>query len=196
MPGERDLVRARYCGREVSGMILGRPAIVSIVAAMLLLAALVAGTAASEAYSVHPVEGRFSVTSDAGGAVWAFQAGGSLIVVGPGEIVSEGSWRAADGEREFDAELDVAITGQQLVVLGEAAPNGSSIAMYVTASEAADPTAWTPWPAESRLVGERFGMAPDETPAPSMSPQDCARPLWFEGAVDWDRCDTTGLTEA
>jgi hypothetical protein len=169
---------------------------VSIVAAMLLLAALVAGTAASEADSAHPVEGRFSAASDAGGAVWAFQAGGSLIVVGPGEIVSEGSWRAAEGEREFDAELDVTITGQQLVVLGEAAPDGSSIAMYVTASEATDPTAWTPWPAESRLVGERFGMAPDETPAPSLSPQDCARPVWIDGAVDWDRCDAVLLTEA
>jgi hypothetical protein len=128
--------------------------------------------------------------------VWAFQAGGSLVVVGPGEIVSEGSWQPGSGEREFDAELDVAITAQQLVALGEVSPDGSSIAMYITATDAGDPTAWTPWPADSRILGERFGMLPDETPAPSMAPQDCARPEWVEGAVDWDRCDDNSLTEA
>jgi hypothetical protein len=173
------------------------PAAPRLAAAVLLLAAVVASSMASAATpGEHPVVGRFSITSDVGGAVWTFQPGGTLVIIGPGEIVSKGSWTPASGEHEFDASVDVEVTGQRLDVLGEVSPDGARVAIHVSASEAERPDDWTPWPAGSRLVGERFGMTPEPAPSPTPVPADCARPDWVDGAIDWDRCDATLLTEA
>jgi hypothetical protein len=144
----------------------------------------------------HAVVGRFSLTSDAGGAVWAFQPSGALIVTGPGEIISTGSWSPGPAEREFDAQVDVTVTGQQLVVLGQVSPDGTALAVHVAASEAERPDDWTPWPPASRLLGERLRLTPDPEPSPTPPPSDCARPEWVDGLVDWDRCDGVLLTEA
>lgn len=154
-----------------------------------------AGEATVDAGAEHPVVGRYAITSEAGGAVWAFQAGGALILLGPGDIVSEGSWTPAAGEREFDASVDVTVSGQRLEVLGELSPDGSAVAVYVAASEPQRPEDWTPWPAESRLTGERVGMTPEPAPSATPRPADCARPDWIGGAVDWDRCDGALLTD-
>lgn len=165
-------------------------------AVLLLVAVVVSGVASAATDEAHPVVGRFSVTSDAGGAVWTFQPTGALVLIGPGEIISEGTWQPGPDEREFDAEVDVAVTGQRLEVLGEVSPDGSSIALHVAASEPERPADWTPWPAESRLLGERSGMVPSPEPSPTLPPPDCQRPQWIDGAVDWDRCDAVALTEA
>ncbi len=178
---------------------MGRSAISSIGAAVLLLAAVVVSslaTVTTVATEDHAVVGRFSIISDAGGAVWAFQPSGVLIVTGPGEILSEGTWSPADGEREFDAQVDVTVSGQALDVLGQVSPDGTAVAVYVTATEPERPDDWTPWPAESQLLGERFGMTTDPTPSPTPKPLDCARPAWTDGVVDWDRCDDAAVTEA
>ncbi|MEA2025183.1 MAG: hypothetical protein U9O18_00685 [Chloroflexota bacterium] len=177
-------------------MTTGRSAISSIGVAVLLLIAVVVSSVATAATEDHAVVGRFSITSDVGGAVWAFQPSGALIVTGPGEILSEGTWSTADGEREFDAQVGVTVTGQALDVLGQVSPDGATVAVYVTATEPERPDDWTPWPAESRLLGERFGMTTDPAPSPTPEPLDCARPEWVDGAVDWDRCDDVALTEA
>lgn len=142
----------------------------------------------------HPVVGRFSISSDAGGAVWSFQPSGALVVTGPGEISSEGTWAAGPDADGFDATLDVAVTGQDLAILGEVSPDGRQVALHVAATTAARPDDAIPWPAVSRLIGERLGMVADGTPAPSPSPHDCDRPDWVDGEVDWDRCDD-GPTE-
>lgn len=136
----------------------------------------------------HPVEGRYSVESDAGGAVWAFRPGGALFVTGPTDQEAEGTWAAGVGDRAFDASLEVSVTGQQLSVLGEVSQDGIQIAMYVTATEPTHPENADPWPLESRITGARFGFVSDATPPPS--PQiDCLRPAWrADGTVDWDRC--------
>jgi hypothetical protein len=139
--------------------------------------------------------GRFAITSAAGGAAWAFQPSGALVVIGPGEIISEGTWSAAGGEREFDARLEVTVSGQSLAVLGEVSEAGDAVAMYVTASEPTRPEDWTPWPAESRLVGERLGMIAQPDGSPTPPPLDCARPEWVADVVDWDRCDAASVTE-
>ena len=81
------------------------------------------------------------------------------------------------------------MTGQQLQALAQVSPDGSGIALYVTATEATPPDDWRPWPPESRLVGERFGMMVEETPEPTETPLECLRPLWVDDEVDWDRCD-------
>lgn len=168
----------------------GRSVLTSFAAAALLLTAVVVTSVAQDATEDHPVVGRWSVASDeVGGAVWAFQPSGALIVSGPGEIMSQGTWTAAAGPDELDATLDVEITGQQLEVMAQVAPDSSRIALYVTATEATRPDDWHPWPPESRLVGERFGMMVEETPEPTAAPLDCLRPLWVDGDVDWDRCD-------
>jgi hypothetical protein len=175
-------------------MTFGRSAIISIAGALILLVAVVASGVAQPAED-HPVVGRFSITSEAGGAVWAFQPSGALIVSGPGEIMATGTWAPADADREFDAVVDMTVTGQLLEALGQVSPDGRAIALYVTASEATRPQDWTPWPTESRLTGERFGMVTDPSPSPTPAPPDCARPDWVVGIVDWDRCDDT-MTEA
>lgn len=144
----------------------------------------------------HQVEGRFAVTSEAGGAIWAFQPGGLLILTGPGDISSEGTWGPAAGEREFDATIEYGIAGQTLTVRGEVAPGGDAIAVYVQATDAQRPGDADPWPSESRLLGERLGMVPEATPAPSAPPPDCLRPQWLDGMVDWDRCDSQGVSTA
>lgn len=157
-----------------------------IAAVLLMTTAIVTGLAQDED---HPVVGRWTVTSDAGGAVWAFQPSGVLVVTGPGEISSEGTWSPAAGPDELDATVDVMVTGQELRVLAQVAPDGMGLALYVTASDATRPDDWHPWPAESRLVGLPFGMMVEETPEPTEAPVECLRPLWVEGEVDWDRCD-------
>lgn len=157
--------------------------------AMLMLLGLASVGLAAEIDDEHLVVGRFSITSDAGGAVWAFQPGGLLVLTGPGEISSQGTWSAAPGERDFDASVDYDIAGQSLVIQGQVAPDGAAVAIYVRATEASKPGDAEPWPSESRLVGERFGMSTETTPAPSQPPVDCSRPRWAQGEVDWDRCD-------
>jgi hypothetical protein len=167
----------------------GRSAAASMAGVILLLATLVGSGLAQDSSGEHPVVGRWSITSDAGGAVWAFQPSGTLVVTGPGDILSEGTWTPAAGPDAFDATVAVEITGQQLEAIGQVDPGGTAIALYVTATEATRPDDWLPWPAESRLVGERFGMMVEETPQPSEPPLDCMRPQWVDGQVDWDRCD-------
>ena len=170
---------------------LSRSVFTAVVASVLLTVVVLASDAPAEPPQDHPVVGRFALTSEAGGAVWTFQPSGALFVTGPGEIVSEGRWSAAAGEGEFDAQVDVVITGQELTVLGQVSPDGESLAVYVAATDPARPEDWTPWPPESRLVGQRTGMVTDPQPTPSPAPPDCARPAWVDGAVDWDRCDAT-----
>ena len=168
----------------------GRSAVSSVAAAALLLTAVVVTSVAQDASEDHPVVGRWSITSDeVGGAVWAFQPSGVLVISGPGDVMSKGTWSPATGPDEFDATVDVEITGQQLEVLAQVAPDGAGIALYVTATEATRPDDWYPWPAESRLTGQRFGMMVEETPEPTEAPVEGLRPQWVEGAVDWDRCD-------
>jgi hypothetical protein len=157
--------------------------------AMLMLLAPASFGLAAEVEGDHAVVGRFSITSEAGGAVWAFQPGGLLVLTGPGEISSRGTWSAAPGERDFDASVDYDIAGQSLVIQGQVAPDGAAIAVHVRASAASKPGDAEPWPSESRLLGERFGMTAEATPAPSQRPVDCSRPRWVDGEVDWDRCD-------
>ena len=165
------------------------------VAAPILLLVTVMATMGLSASPDHPVVGRFAVTSEAGGAVWAFQAGGMLVVSGPGEILSEGSWIPASGEREFDATIEMTVTGQTLEVMGQVSPDGAAVAVHVAASEPTRPDDWTPWPSVSRLVGERLRMVTEPGASPVPTPLDCARPEWVEAAVDWDRCDATPLTQ-
>ncbi len=156
---------------------------------VLLLVAVICSSLAVTASGDHPVVGRFSITSEAGGAVWAFQPGGALIVIGPGEIVSEGTWTAGSGAGDFDATVDMTVSGQILDVLGQVSPDGGSVAVYVTATQPERPDDWTPWPSESRLTGQRSGMITDPEASPTPLPVDCLRPEWVEGMVDWDRCD-------
>lgn len=183
-----------YRGLTMKRTSLGRSLFTSIAAVFLLLTVVVANGVAQDADEEHPVVGRWSITSDAGGAVWAFQPSGALVVTGPGEIMSEGSWTAASGPEELDATVDVQVTGQQLQALAQVSADGTGIALYVTATEATRPDDWRPWPAESQLIGQRFGMVVDETPAPTEAPIDCLRPLWVESEVDWDRCDGDAIT--
>lgn len=170
----------------------GRSAVASIGAAILLLAAVVvSGLAQSQD---HPVVGRWTITSEAGGAVWAFQPSGTLIVTGPGEISAAGSWTPAEGQDELDATVEVTVTGQELDVLAQVAPDGSALALYITATAATRPDDWRPWPATSRLIGQPFGMMVEETPPPTAAPVECLRPQWIDGEVDWDRCDEVPST--
>ena len=167
----------------------GRSIVASLAASMLLLTAVVVTGMAQDEADDHPVVGRWTIESDVGGSVWAFQPSGALIITGPGDILSQGRWTPADGADELDASVDVEVTGQQLDILAQVAPDGRNIALYVTATEAERPDDWYPWPPESRLVGQRFGMMVEETPQPSETPVDCLRPQWVGGEVDWDRCD-------
>jgi len=164
-------------------------------ATMALIVALTVGGFASDEAADHEVIGRYSVESDAGGAVWAFQPRGLLVVTGPGDISSEGTWEPASGEREFDASVEVTVSGQSLDVLGQVSRDGDRIAVYVIATEPSRPDDADPWPTESRLIGERFGMVADPSPSPPPTPEDCARPEWVEDAVDWDRCGVALLTQ-
>lgn len=166
----------------------------SALALVLLLVVVVATGLAQDGHEEHPVVGRWNITSDVGGAVWAFQPSGALLVTGPGEIMSEGSWTAAAAPGELDATIDVEVTGQLLYALAQVAPDGSALALYVTATEATRPDDWHPWPAESRLVGQPFGMMVEETPEPTQTPVECLRPQWIENEVDWDRCDAEPAT--
>mgnify|MGYP001827466377 CR=1 FL=1 len=171
----------------------GPPAISALAATILLLAAVVAVTAAAD--EEHPVVGRWVVEAEPGGAVWAFQPSGALIVSGPGDIISEGTWTPAQGPAEFDATVDADVSGQLLEVLGEVSDDASGIALYVTSTYATRPDDWTPWPPESRLLGHPLGMMVAETPSPTEPPRECFRPRWVEGAVDWDRCDDVASSE-
>ncbi len=155
---------------------------------VLILLGLAAGGTAAGSQADHAVVGRFAITSEAGGAIWSFRPGGLLILTGPGDISSEGTWRPAAGERDFDASIDYDITGQTLTVQGQVAPGAGVIAVYVHASDAEKPDDAAPWPVESRLLGERFGMMADPTPMPSATPAECLRPQWADGVVEWDRC--------
>lgn len=164
----------------------GRVALGFIATVSLVLSVALAAVAVP---AQHPVVGRWLVEAEPGGAVWAFQPSGVLAASGPGDIQSEGIWQAVDDKGAFDAVLEVAITGQTLQVLGQVADDGTGVALYVTATEATAPDDWTPWPAESRLLGTPFGMTTEDTPQPTAPPLDCLRPQWVDDVVDWDRCD-------
>jgi hypothetical protein len=167
-------------------------------ASLVGLALAVAGTGAwtvAAGQGVEPteeippsVEGRFAVLSEVGGAVWALQPGGQLIIVGPGELVAEGRWLAAAEPGAFDAALAVGVTGQELTVLGALSPDGQRIALHVRASDPRTPGDGVPWPPESRLTGERIGMV-RPGPSPTATADECLRPAWETGStVDWDPC--------
>ena len=191
-----DLAVARACYGvgTMTRTSAGRSIVTSVATSILLLTAVVVSGLAQDASEDHAAVGRWTVESEVGGSVWAFQPSGALIITGPGDILSEGSWTPAAGEDELDATVDVEITGQELQVLAQVAPDATAIALYITATEAERPDDWYPWPDESRLVGQRFGMMVEETPQPTETPVDCLRPRWVEGEVDWDRCD--GATSA
>ncbi len=143
-----------------------------------------------DAVTSSPVIGRFAVDSEAGGAVWSFQPSGQLVVVGPGDLIAEGVWAPGSRPGEVDAELEVPVSGQALRVLGAVSPDGSQLALYVTASEATSPLDGIPWPLVSRLVGDRVGLVADSSASPAAPPEECQRPAWGDGdSVDWDRCD-------
>jgi hypothetical protein len=162
-------------------------------AASLVSVLLLIGSSAA-AQAEHPVVGRWVLEAEPGGAVWTFQAGGGLVVTGPGDLISEGSWDAAGEPEAFDAGLRVDASGQQLEILGQVSDDGAAIAMYITATDASRPQDWTPWPPESRLIGYPLGMAPSGSPEPTVPPVECRRPLWVGRAVDWDRCDGSAST--
>jgi hypothetical protein len=138
----------------------------------------------------HDVAGRFTIASEVGGAVWAFQPSGKLIVTGPGQSIAEGDWMSADGsDTKFDASLDVGVTSQDLTILGEVSPSGDEVALFVAATAPDDQQNALPWPAESRVTGQRLGVITEPSPEPSLDPIECLRPSWTaEGSVDWDRC--------
>ena len=158
-------------------------------AAVVLLVALIAPGHATAASGESPVVGRFAIISEAGGSVWAFGPGGDLRVIGPGDLVSQGTWLQGPEHGEFDASLAVEVTGQELAVLGAVSPDGRQVALYVRASEATLPGNWDAWPPESRLLGELLSVVGDEAPSPTPEPMDCLRPTWSSGTVvDWDGC--------
>ena len=145
-------------------------------AAVLLLAVSIGTASAADGAEEHEVLGRFSIESGAGGAVWAFLPDGLVVVTGPGDISSEGTWVTAAGERDFDANVEVTVSGQALDVLGQVSPGGDKVAVYVLATEPTRPDDAVPWPPESRLIGERFGMVVEPSPSALPLPEDCARP--------------------
>ena len=175
-------------------MIVRRASRSALFAAVLLMAAAFASGSSPVPSAEHPVVGRFAITSQAGGAVWTFQPSGALFVTGPGDILAEGSWTPVAAEGEFDAQVEMTITDQELMVLGQVHPDGDSLAIYVVATDPGRPDDWTPWPPESRLIGERSGMIAEPSASPSTPPPDCARPAWVAGGGDWDRCDATPVS--
>ena len=181
--------RACYGGATMTRAMSGRSVFSGVMVAAVLSAAVAAMSLATDASEDHAVVGRWSITSDVGGAVWAFQPSGTVVVSGPGEIMSQGTWTEGPGDGAFDATVDVTVTGQELAVLGQVADEGGQVALYVTATEASRPDDWMPWPTESRVLGERLMLMVEETAVPSQPPLDCLRPRWQDGVVDWDRCD-------
>ena len=163
----------------------------------LLLVSAVAPVMAAEAGDDHDVVGRYSVESAAGGAVWAFQPSGQLIVLGPADLMAEGTWTGVAGSSsKFDASLDIAVTSQQLTVLGEVSPDRGAIALYIAATPPDDEQQALPWPAESRLTGTLMGMVSEPTPAPSPAAMECLRPVWAtDGQVEWDPCASIGAAQ-
>lgn len=166
----------------------------TLLTALLAVVAIGAGVLSAERVTTtddHDVIGRFNIDSEAGGAVWSFQIGGELVIVGPGDLVARGTWAPTVGAaREFDAAVAVRVTGQKLQAMGEVAPDGGRIAMFVEATDATHADRGVPWPAESQLIGGRLGMTPSATPVPSAVAFDCQRPTWIGGGeVDWDRCN-------
>ena len=146
------------------------------------------GSEPAEASEGLSIEGRYGVISEAGGAVWAFLPGGQLTLVGPGDLVAAGTWLPATAVGAFDATVDIGLTGQTLTVLGALAPDGQRVALHVGASRPLSPENGVPWPAVSRLIGERIGMV-QVGPSPTPAAEDCQRPAWESGSVvDWDPC--------
>jgi hypothetical protein len=91
--------------------------------------------------------------------VWAFQPSGKLMLVGPGDLEAEGTWAPyADHDRAFHASVDIEASSQVLTIIGAAAGDGRTIAMFVAASEPDDRGLVHPWPAGSVLFAGRFGL--------------------------------------
>jgi hypothetical protein len=174
----------------------------SILALLVAAATATAGSAAGGAddgvqggMDGIPIAGRYSVPSEAGGAVWAFLSDGRLIVMGPGDLMATGTWSPGSAEGEFDAGLDVAITGQALRILGSMSSDEDRLAIYAEASEPRSPEDGAAWPSVSRLVGERIGLVPEPAESPGTAPGDCLRPAWRDGdEIDWDRCAVTDVS--
>jgi len=190
---DRSFACACYGGGKMRQRTFGRQTLYALAASLLLAAALVASSFAAE--EEHPVVGRWVLAAEPGGAVWAFRPSGALIVTGPGEISSEGAWTAAEDAGAFDARLTVEVSGQELEVLGQVSDDGAAVAIYALATEATKPDDWTPWPADSRLVGYPLGMMVEATPPPTEPPLECFRPQWNAGTVDWNRCDEVAAVE-
>lgn len=167
-----------------------------IVATAVALAAVTV-IAVDDGLEQHAVIGRFVIESEAGGAVWAFQSSGVLIITGPGDLMAEGRWTGAPGSGTgFDATVDVTVTSQQLNVLGEVSPSGREVAVYVAASPPDDQQNAVPWPPESRLVGQSLGLVGEPTPAPSIDPVECLRPSWSSSSsVDWAPCASSEVSQ-
>jgi len=160
---------------------------VGLIVALLVSSASVVVMAADEE---HAVVGRYAVESAAGGAVWAFQSSGKLVVIGPADLMSEGAWTAVPGSAsKFDATLEVTVTSQRLMILGDVSPSGSEIALYVAATPPDDEQGALPWPPESRLTGLSLSVVPELTPAPSLDAMECLRPAWSaDRSIDWEPC--------
>jgi hypothetical protein len=156
---------------------------------LLLVAGLSLLATVGVAGRADAVSGRYSVESDAGGAVWSFRDDGRLVVIGPGDLQADGHWSAVAGDGAFDATLSVTVTDQALRILGTASPDGRGLALYVEATEPGSPADGTPWPPVSRLIGARVGLTDEASPRPSLPAQECLRPRWLaDGQVDWYPC--------
>jgi hypothetical protein len=144
-------------------------------AAAIVAAASFVGWAAAASSDVPSasgpdIVGRFALTSEAGGAVWALEEDGDLYVVGPGDLIAEGAWSPGPLDGLFAADVEVPVTGQRLDVMGAVSPDGLQIALHVRASEAATPGDGVPWPALSLLHGQRVGLAANASLEPTASP--------------------------
>jgi hypothetical protein len=150
-------------------MLLATRAAAVAAAAALLGSPVAASGDAPGGGAVH-TQGRYAVTSEAGGAVWVFEADGDLFVVGPGELLAEGAWSPGSLDGLFDAGVEVPVTGQRLGIMGAISPDGLHVALLVRASEAATPDDGVAWPALSLLHGERVGLAPDPSLDAELAP--------------------------
>ena len=110
--------------------------------------------------------GRYGLESPVGGAVWALQPSGLLVVVGPGDLVARGSWQPGAAARSVDLLVRDAGSRQQLTILGALSPDGRLLALCVAAEPSGD-TDGPAWPARSRLLGTRLTLRPEATTPPA-----------------------------
>jgi hypothetical protein len=155
-------------------------------ATILIVWAMASGLAAEPAEG--PVSaGRFSVISEAGGAVWAFQPGGELVVVGPGDLVARGAWRDGPEVDDLDATLRVEASGQDLTIR---VPSARWATRALRGGQRSDVARGLGALAAPVAPGGRpRGAVTTTEPSPTPPPLDCLRPVWASDVlVDWDRC--------